>query len=318
MSLVGRFGAIGVALAALAISPATHATGAAGADTGLRLVSEQRLSPRLTQLRVFSPAMAREPNVRVLAPGGVDPLDEPLPVLWLLHGGLGDASDWTARGDAEAITRDLRAIVVMPDAGSGWYTDWLRTTTAGTQRWETFHLGELRPFIEARYRTRTDRNGRAIAGVSMGGFGAMHYAARHPDLFGFAAALSGALDLLHRGITLIVAISPLDHGAVPFDIFGDPVTQASTWRAHNPVDLAANLRSVAIEIRTGDGSRADGTYDPRERTIGETSRTFHDRLDALGIRHVFEIGPGTHTNDYPQTYLRRSLPGITRTFAAPR
>ena len=61
-------------------------------------------------------------------------------------------------------------IVVMPDAGTGgWYTDWWHGTSEGPQRWERFHLDELRPFIEARDETRTDHDGRAIAGLSMGG-----------------------------------------------------------------------------------------------------------------------------------------------------
>ena len=83
-------------------------------------------------------------------------------MLWLLHGGFGSSADWTTVGDAEALTAGLPMIVVMPDAGiGGWYTDWKRGTPEGPQRWETFHLDELRPFIEARYQTRTDRGGRA-------------------------------------------------------------------------------------------------------------------------------------------------------------
>jgi S-formylglutathione hydrolase FrmB len=80
----------------------------------------------------------------------------------------------------------------------------------GPQRWETCHLDELRPFIEARSRTRTDRGGRAIAGLSVGGFGAMSYVARHPTSSGSRRR------------------SP----------------------AHNPLDLAANLHGVETRLRT--------------------------------------------------------------------
>jgi poly(3-hydroxybutyrate) depolymerase len=198
-------------LASVLVAPVASA-----APAGLELRSTRTLSPRLTELRVYSPALAHEANVRVLTPDGFDPDRDHLPVLWLLHGGFGSSADWTTAGDAEALTADLPMIVVMPDAGTGgWYTDWLRGTPEGPQRWETFHLDELRPFIEARYRTRTDRGGRAIAGLSMGGFGAMSYAARHPDLFGFAASFSGAVDLLHPGISAVVTISPLAHQGAP-------------------------------------------------------------------------------------------------------
>jgi S-formylglutathione hydrolase FrmB len=211
-------------------------------------------------------------------------------------------------------------IVVMPDAGTGgWYTDWLRGTSEGPQRWETFHLYELRPFIEARYQTRTDRDGRAIAGLSMGGFGAMSYAARHPDLFGFAASFSGAVDLLHPGISAVVTISPLAHQGVPGDIFGLRLLDESRWRAHNPVDLAANLRSVEIQLRTGNGQPGGphgGSLDPQEIGVSQATATLHQRLDALGIPHLYvDYGPGAHTWPYWRDDLAATLPGITAFFA---
>src|SRR5436309_2986640 len=121
---------------------------ASAGTAGLELRSTQELSPRLTELRVHSPALAHDANVRVLTPDGFVLGRDHLPVLWLLHGGFGSSADWTTVGDAEALTADLPMIVVMPDAGTGgWYTDWWRGTPEGPQRWETFHLDELRPFI---------------------------------------------------------------------------------------------------------------------------------------------------------------------------
>jgi S-formylglutathione hydrolase FrmB len=293
---------------------------ASAGPTGLELRSVQELSPRLTQLRVYSPALAHDANVRVLTPDGFDPGRDHLPVLWLLHGGFGSSADWTTVGDAEALTAHLPMIVVMPDAGTGgWYTDWLRGTPEGPQRWETFHLDELRPFIEARYQTRTDRDGRAIAGLSMGGLGAMSYAARHPDLFGFAASFSGAVDLLHPGISAVVTISPLAHQGVPGDIFGPRVLEEPRWRAHNPVDLAANLRGVEIQLRTGNGQPGGphgGSLDPQEMGVSQATATLHRRLDALGIPHLYlDYGPGAHTWPYWQDDLAATLPSIAAFFA---
>ncbi len=287
------------------------------------MLAERSIDERLTELTLQSPALHRATTVRVLTPAGFDPNRDHLPVLWLLHGGFGSAADWTTIGAAEALTAELPLIVVMPDAGIGsWYADWLRPTSEGPQRWETYHVRELVPFIEQRYSTRTDRGGHAIAGVSMGGFGAMHDAARHPDVFGFAASFSGAVDLFEPALTATVAISPLAHGGLPGDIFGDPLLDRARWRAHNPVDLAANLATVAVELHTGNGQpggpHGAGGLDSAERSASAATATLHGRLGALGIDHVYDAyGPGGHNWDYFRDELASTLPGVMAATARP-
>ena len=301
----------------LALAPSARA----GASTGLELRGAVDLSPRLEELTVYSPALARETRVRVLTPAGFDPADGALPVLWLLHGGFGSEADWTTAGAAEALTAGHPMVVVMPAAGiGGWYSDWVSPTPEGPQQWETYHLDELRPFIEARYGSRTDRDGRAVAGLSMGGYGALHYASRHPDLFGFAAAFSGAVDSRHPGITGVIMASPLAHQAAPGAIFGDPVLQAATWRAHNPVDLAANLRTVEVHLRTGDGTRPPGgdQGDPiQEIGVRQANDTLSRRLTQLGIDHTYVVHPGVHAWSYWRDDLAATLPAVVAHFAAP-
>jgi S-formylglutathione hydrolase FrmB len=320
--LTRRLGAVVALLALLVLLAAPGVQAQPEEAPGLELRASSQLTPRLTELRVFSPAMDRELDVRVLTPDGFDPGVDRLPVLWLLHGGFGRAADWTTAGAAEALTQELPLIVVMPDAGTGgWYADWRNATAEGPQQWETFHLDELRPFIEDRYRTRVDRGGRAVAGLSMGGFGAIHYAARHPDLFGFAAAFSGAVDILHPGVSGVVSASPLAHQGLPPDIFGDRVTGESRWRANNPVDLAANLRTVEVELRTGNGMPGGphgGSFDPVEVGVHQASTTLHQRLEALGIPHVWDDrGAGAHTWEYWRDDLAATLPGVMAAFARP-
>src|SRR5258706_13108331 len=82
----------------LLVTPAAWA-----GPTGLEVRSAEQLSPRLTQLRVYSPALAHEANVRVLTPDGFDPARDHLPVLWLLHGGFGSSADCTTVGEAEEL-----------------------------------------------------------------------------------------------------------------------------------------------------------------------------------------------------------------------
>ena len=116
------------------------------------------------------------------------------PMLLLLHGGAGRYTDWANAGLLE-LTKDLPLITVLPDAGrSAWYTDWYNNGAGGPPMWETYHLGQLLPWVDANFPTVGARSGRAIAGLSSGGFGALSYASRHPDLFVAAAGFSAALD----------------------------------------------------------------------------------------------------------------------------
>jgi S-formylglutathione hydrolase FrmB len=288
--------------------------------TGIELLEVTTLSPRLSELRLRSDALARETKVRVLRPNAAPNDGEPS-VLFLLHGGGGDSdqSNWTARGAAEALTEDLPLVVVMPDGGKGgWYSDWLRPDGPfeGRQLWERYHVGELLPFVQAHFRTRSDRAGTAIAGLSMGGFGALHDAARHPDRFGFAAAFSGAVDIRHPGVGKVVKVSPLIMGGQRGDIFGDHVADEIVWRAANPVDLGANLATVEVQLRTGNGKRGgrfgDGPEgDTQEVGVSQATANLHRRLDELGVPHVYDdYGPGAHTFPYWDAALEASLPRI--------
>jgi S-formylglutathione hydrolase FrmB len=317
--------------------------GAAGRDAGartaagpapdLQLLSEQRLSDRTLDLTFRTPALAEPTKVRVLLPTGFDPAAAMrYPVLYLLHGGAADYTSWTEQGGtADALTEGLPLITVMADAGrSAWYTDWYNNGAGGQPMWETYHIRQLIPWVDAHLPTIADRAGRAVAGLSSGGFGTMSYASRHPDLFVAAAAFSGALDTNTPPVVagkVIDALAAQD-GGVPGSLFGLRETEEVRWRGHNPWDLASNLRDTAIVVRTGNGD-AGGPYggggpaDPGgaalERACHDQSVSFHERLDALGIEHVWDdYGPGTHNFSYWNHDLQETLPGLMQVFAEHR
>ncbi len=293
-------------LALLSLTPAAHAA-------GLRLVGERQLDDRLVELTLRTDAVAGQTRVRVLLPAGYARSRRRYPVLYLLHGALNDERAWTEKGDVEAITAGLPLIVVMPDSGtSGGYADWFNGGAGGPPEWERYHVGQLIPFVDARYRTVARRYGRALAGLSMGGFGAMTYAARHPDTFVAAAAFSGAVD----------TNNPLDVAITGDEPFGPRATQEIRWRARNPWDLAENLRGLRLVVRTGDGE-GGGPFgregdDPVETVVHQMNVAFHDRLAQLGIPHTWDdYGPGSHTWPYWQRDLRKTLPQLMATFAHP-
>jgi len=289
-----------------------------GMSSPVELGSTQ-LSERLVEHTLHSQTLAATTRLRVLTPApGAGP--GPFPVLWLLHGGDDDRRCWTTKGDAERLTEDLPLVVVMPDCGrGGWYSDWARPETPkGRQLWTSYHLGELRGWVESALPVRTDRRGRTIAGLSMGGFGALSYAARHPDLFCFAAAFSGALDILDPHLGPFADAMAEWNGGSAGSIWGEPGVAVERWRAHNPVDLAERLSGVEVQLRTGNGQpggRHDGPapteLDLVEAVIHRTNLTMHRRLSELGQDHVFEDwGAGTHSWPYWTDALAATLPAL--------
>ncbi|MEA2421069.1 MAG: hypothetical protein QOF55_168 [Thermoleophilaceae bacterium] len=303
----------------LALAP----TVASAADPP-KLVSEQRLDQRLVELAFTTPALASETHVRVLLPTGYDTSGRTrYPVLYLLHGAIDDYKSWTDKGDAEAITKGAPLIVVMPDTGQfGNYTNWYNDGAFGPPEWETFHIAQLIPWIDGHYRTVAKRSGRAVAGLSMGGGGAMAYAGRHPDLFVSASAFSGAVDTNNPVVQPVTQASGLSDGShSPGAIFGLRSTDEIRWRGHNGWDLAANLEGMSLTLRTGNG-QPGGPYgdsgDPVEANVHDQSVSMHQRLVELGFPHVWDdYGPGSHSWPYWQRDLRETLPDIMSTFAKP-
>jgi diacylglycerol O-acyltransferase/trehalose O-mycolyltransferase len=314
---------LAVALCLTVASPAV-----AQGPGDLHVVASQKLDSRLTELTMQTPAFADPVKVRVLLPADYssDPRRR-YPVLYLLHGSIDDVASWTAKGDAEKITAGLPLIVVMPAQtgrgnGGGWASDWLNGGAGGPPKWETFHIRQLIPWVDSTYRTVPQRGGRALAGLSMGGFNAMSYAARHPDLFVEAASFSGAVDTNYSPVVPIVQGEALADGGGPDSIWGDRATDEVVWRAHNPWDLAQNLTGLKLSVRTGNGSRGPyddpGPPDPIETGVHDMSVSFHGRLNDLRLPHVWDdYGPGTHSWPYWQRDLRAELPLIMATFAHP-
>jgi putative tributyrin esterase len=112
------------------------------------------------------------------------------PVLYLLHGFGGHYSDWLTRTNVADYAAQYRMIVVMPEGNNGWYTD---SAGVATGKYESYILKELIPDVQKRYRTIGARYGRAVAGLSMGGYGALKFGLKTPDTFVFVGSLSGAL-----------------------------------------------------------------------------------------------------------------------------
>jgi len=127
-----------------------------------------------------------------------DDASGPLPVLYLLHGLGGNQKDWQQAGNVEQTADALiesgtidPLLIVMPAAGNSWYVN--SRAVGGPGEFETVIIDELLPHIEANHDVAPGRDNRTIAGLSMGGFGALRLAYAHPDLFSAVASMSGAV-----------------------------------------------------------------------------------------------------------------------------
>lgn len=306
------------------VGPAACTTGATP-SSGYS-VSTSATNGRLVTLRFTVPALGTPQGgsptvgVNVLLPQGyASNTSTRYPVLYLLHGHGGSYADWadpTHHGDAAGIVGTRPMIVVMPDGGyDGFYSNWWGVDADGhngtvAPAWETFHLTDVVGYIDHTYRTIADRSGRAIAGLSMGGFGAMSYAARHPDLFSWSGSFSGAVDtdldwplgpLAQQELSNLPDRKPADNC-----IWGDPVTNDVAWQAHDPTELAGNLANVHLFVASGTGAPDPDPkappYNPAaaltEHGIFQDTVSFLASLrlhgDAPPPGQIYLYGPGTH------------------------
>jgi S-formylglutathione hydrolase FrmB len=113
----------------------------------------------------------------------------------MLHGLSGHYTNWTEKTKLAEYAAQYHLIIVTPEGGDGWYTD---SETAPAEKYESYFMNELIPDVDARFRTVQTREGRAVAGLSMGGYGALKFGLKYPERFVFAASISGALDAALR------------------------------------------------------------------------------------------------------------------------
>jgi S-formylglutathione hydrolase FrmB len=114
------------------------------------------------------------------------------PVLYLLHGLTGHYNDWFSRTNVADYAAQYRIIVVTPEGNDSWYID---SVTVPSEKYESYILNELIPDVQQRFRTIEAKYGRAIAGLSMGGYGAVKFGLKSPITFAFVGSMSGAFGI---------------------------------------------------------------------------------------------------------------------------
>jgi putative tributyrin esterase len=138
----------------------------------------------------LSKSLGRRAPYRVSLPVGYVDSRARFPVLYLLHGLYGDRTNWSQLTKLADYARSERIIIVMPDAANSWY---MNSQSNAQDQYENLIYRDLIAEVDMRYRTIPERKARAVAGLSMGGYGALKFSLKYPELFVCAASMTGAL-----------------------------------------------------------------------------------------------------------------------------
>lgn len=243
----------------------------------LQQADHPRLTPNVVMRDVTfrSAALARDMQYRVVLPFDAAS-GQKLNVVYLLHGGGGGFRDWTNDSDVARFAESGLALV-MPEGGSSYYTN---AVDPPRDRYEDYIVRDLIADVESKFPVATGRSNRAIVGVSMGGFGAVTLALRHPDLFSFAGGISSAIDVSRRAFSIKRLQQSRHYNA----IFGPAGSQ--TRRENDPFVL----------VRTANPQAAPYFF----LTCGEqegllpANREFAALLESRHLRHELHTAPGSH------------------------
>ncbi|MEZ4920905.1 MAG: alpha/beta hydrolase family protein [Saprospiraceae bacterium] len=228
------------------------------------------------RLEVFSSSMQMKLACLVFTPDGYTADSSNYNTIYLLHGYTGNENSWLKDAPhLPTLVDQYRVLVVCPDAENSWYLD---CPAKPEWKFETYMTQELVPAIDSLFRTNPNKNGRAIAGLSMGGHGALFLAARHPDLFGAAGSMAGGLDL-----------TAFPTGWNLQDILGNAQEHSDTWTQHSvwyhADAFAANNQALYLDCGTDD-------------FFLEANRRTHQVLLEKNVPHFYQERPGEHNGAY--------------------
>ena len=231
-----------------------------------------------------SAALGRTMRYQVAVPSNAGA--KRFPVVYLLHGHTGRETDWFSHSSAAEVADRLGLVVVTPDGANSWYIN------TPAERWEDYITRDLIQEVESRWPVRPGRASRAVAGLSMGGYGAMNIALRRPEVFALAASMSGALDT-----TRPTSVFSRGREAEVNAWFGPP---GSVTRRDNDIYRSAaeaqpaNLPYLYLDC---------GVDDP---WFG-VNREFAEVLKNRGVAHEFHAEPGSHNWPYWDRQVRTVL-----------
>ncbi len=232
--------------------------------------------PAIDTVLLHSPSMGIDKKSVVVVPSGYNMSTRRYPVVYMLNGYGGSHQSWlrSTKADLAGIADRYGFILVCVDGANSWYID---SPVHPKSLYDTYITKELIPYIDRSYRTVTDRSGRGVMGLSMGGHGALLLSIEHPDLFSAAGSMSGAVDirtLFKRRIT---------------DILPSPEENYALWTRYSVLVQADRWKPGEVAILFDCGV---------DDYLIEENRELHQRLVFLKIPHEYTERPGKHNHPY--------------------
>jgi len=255
---------------------------------------------------VPSKILARAVRYCILLPSSFDrEKTKRFPILYSLHG-LGDDEQYLVRYGLWNLVEDLREqgdikefLVATPDGGTSFYIN----AKDGRDHYEDFLVTEFFPYVEKRYRATPGRAYRAISGESMGGYGALHLAFRHPQLFSSVSALSPAL--VER-LPVLVGTAGGFRSANVLRAFGTPPDPAY-WEQNSPLSLARRANLTGLKILFHCGAQDEYGFEAGSAALDKVLSSRH-------IAHDYHLYPGRHDAQYFAAHLPAALEFHSRAF----
>ena len=258
-------------------------------------VNAELRAAKVDTLEVQSTVMQKKIKIVVAVPDAYRKSRSSYPVLYLLHGGSGSYKDWLSKTPDKSIVKNMadqyNLIIVMPDAGPvSYYFDSPRDKSS---QYETFITKEVIAAVDNRYRTLKKREGRVIAGLSMGGHGALFLSTRHPDLYCAAGSMSGVMN-----INTSTWKVPNDFRKLRRERFeqllGEPKDTLNPYPGYTLVTMTDDVKKSGLKIIFDCGV---------DDFLIEPNRDFHHKLLQNGTPHDYIERPGGHTWEYWQNAL---------------
>ena len=247
---------------------------------------------KVDTLEVASTAMNKTYKAAIVLPNSYAKSKSTFPVMYLLHGAYGHFGDWLKNTPNKELVKNLadqyNLIIVMPEGETfSFYLD--SPVNTGSQ-FETFITQEVIQKVDKTYKTISNKNGRVITGLSMGGHGALYLSAKHPDLFCAAGSMSGAVDMgvmLNRdsAAQVVKLIEP---------VFGDKSADPEMYAKYAVLGMLDKLKNNKLPLIIDCGV---------DDFLIEPNRELHRRLVYNKVEHDFTERPGAHTWEYWENSL---------------